>query len=807
MSSFSNSEDENNSNNSDNKKSQNNDNDNDNDNKSKNSENKENKENKNNDKKNNDNSIIQSENNKSLISNNKSINNNNTKSEETNSKNNTEEKKTINNNTTIHTIKSHSKKKHKHSNLKACKTLKQNEKKIDFILDPENEINSKKYNFNNKIVSKSFKEDERTKENLYKTYSLMKSKSQLLKSTSTSKSSSNENTSSSFSDSTSNSQKTENTYEGTNRRLIRREKICDTDSEDSGSEDEKKKNFIILPDNKFKKLWDSLIALVILYSSICTPYKIAFIDTNSSKEDFVDIIVDVLLGIDMILNFFSAYYDSEENLVKTRRKIIIKYLKGWFIIDFISIFPFYLIINNDKASSLTRLSKVSKIPKIYKLLKLTKLLRITKMSKKGNVSSITKVFLEKFKINANVEKLIFFLLTFILLAHLSTCFWYLVAKFEDLSPDSWVVRLGYIDSSNFQIYILSFYWTLMTVTTVGYGDVSAGTNSERIYNLFIMSFGVLMYSFTIGSLSSILATMDQKNEEMNQKLKILAGIKKEYNLDKDLYDKVRKVIKFDLSRNQKDKMEFLQELPNKLRIELSQIMHDKIVQNLNFFKEQPNDFFAYVAPLLKPVKFSQNDFLYKIEDMIDEMYFVTKGTIIFCLDKKYDEKEIKEIKKNNNFGEIEMCLNEKLRFNIKVKSRNSELFILKKIDFLNLTVNFKEFIKKFLYKSLMIYLKYNEERKKIIAEYDDMMRKIKEHNFGTVKKDFSILNDSQKEEKDDKIIEDILEYLDKNGITFEGKPDDENPKVLLEILKKETNKKKKEEIVSKIEQILNELYS
>ena len=703
--------------------------------------------------------------------------------------------------------KSKNSKKKKSNFVKTSKTLKQNKKKIDFILDSENEI--KKNYFNNKIVSKSFKEDERIKEHLYETYHLMKSKTQLLNSSSNSTSSSQEKkTSSSFSDSSSSqNQKTINTYEENNRRLIRREKICDTDSEDSGSEDEKKKNFIILPDSKFKKLWDSLIALVILYSSICTPYKLAFEDSNTNKEDVVDIIVDILLGIDLVLNFFSAYYDSEENLVKSRKKIIIKYLKGWFIIDFISIFPFFLIINNNKASSITRLSKVSKIPKIYKLLKLTKLLRITKMSKKGNVSSITKVFLEKFKINANVEKLIFFLLTFILLAHLSTCIWFLVAKLEDLSPDCWVVRLGYIDSSNFQIYILSFYWTLMTVTTVGYGDVSAGTTSERIYNLFIMSFGVLMYSFTIGSLSSILATMDQKNEEMNQKLQILAGIKKEYNLDKDLYDKVRKVIKFDLSRNQKDKMEFLQELPNKLRIELSQIMHDKVVQSLNFFKEQPNDFFAYVAPLLKPVKFSQNDFLYKIEDMIDEMYFVTKGTIIFCLDKKYDEKEIKEIKKNNNFGEIEMCLNEKLRFNIKVKSRNSELFILKKIDFLNLTVNFKEFIEKFLYKSLMIYLKYNEERKKIINEYDDMMKKIKEHNFGNVKKDFSLLNDQQKEEKDDKIIEDILEYLDKNGITFEGKPDDENPKVLLELLKKETDKKKKEEIVGKIEQILNELYS
>ena len=757
--------------------------------------NKENDDNNENDKKSSENEKKSSENDKKSDEEKKSSENEKKSSENDSNSNKSKSKKSKNS------------KKKKSNFVKTSKTLKQNKKKIDFILDSENEI--KKNYFNNKIVSKSFKEDERIKEHLYETYHLMKSKTQLLNSSSNSTSSSQEKkTSSSFSDSSSSqNQKTINTYEENNRRLIRREKICDTDSEDSGSEDEKKKNFIILPDSKFKKLWDSLIAIVILYSSICTPYKLAFEDSNTNKEDVVDIIVDILLGIDLVLNFFSAYYDSEENLVKSRKKIIIKYLKGWFIIDFISIFPFYLIINNNKASSITRLSKVSKIPKIYKLLKLTKLLRITKMSKKGNVSSITKVFLEKFKINANVEKLIFFLLTFILLAHLSTCIWFLVAKLEDLSPDCWVVRLGYIDSSNFQIYILSFYWTLMTVTTVGYGDVSAGTTSERIYNLFIMSFGVLMYSFTIGSLSSILATMDQKNEEMNQKLQILAGIKKEYNLDKDLYDKVRKVIKFDLSRNQKDKMEFLQELPNKLRIELSQIMHDKVVQSLNFFKEQPNDFFAYVAPLLKPVKFSQNDFLYKIEDMIDEMYFVTKGTIIFCLDKKYDEKEIKEIKKNNNFGEIEMCLNEKLRFNIKVKSRNSELFILKKIDFLNLTVNFKEFIEKFLYKSLMIYLKYNEERKKIINEYDDMMKKIKEHNFGNVKKDFSLLNDQQKEEKDDKIIEDILEYLDKNGITFEGKPDDENPKVLLELLKKETDKKKKEEIVGKIEQILNELYS
>ena len=336
------------------------------------------------------------------------------------------------------------------------------------------------------------------------------------------------------------------------RKLFKREKICDTDTEDEESENEKEIPWIILPDNPYKKMWDLLIAFLILYSAIITPYDIAFSDNN--KVNWFEILIDVLLGIDIVLTFFSAYTDDEENLVKNHKKIIKKYLKSWFIIDIISVLPISYFLNLDgKYGSLT---KISKLPKLYRLIKLTKLLRITKMSSKGNLNKVTKFFMEKLKINANVERLFFFVLTFLLMNHLCACFWYFMAKIEDFSPDSWVVRLGYIDSSNVELYIISFYWTLTTVTTVGYGDITAGTTIERIYNLFIMSFGVLLYSFAIGSLSSIVSTLDQKSEEMNQKLQILSSIKKEFNLEQNIYDKVRKVIKYDLSRNQKDKWSF-----------------------------------------------------------------------------------------------------------------------------------------------------------------------------------------------------------------------------------------------------------
>ena len=510
--------------------------------------------------------------------------------------------------------------------------------------------------------------------------------------------------------------------EAINRKLYKREKICDTDTEDEESDNEKEVPWIILPDTSYKKFWDLLLSVVIIYSAIYLPYNIAFLENFGFS--WIDITIIVILAIDIILTFFSAYTDSEENLVKNHRKIITRYLKGWFFIDVLSIFPFTLFIDIDKKN----ITKYSILPKSYRIVKCIELLRISKINSKGNVHHVTKYFLEKLKINANIERLLFFVLLFFLMNHLCACFWFLTAKLQDMDPDCWVVRLGYVDCSNIELYIISFYWTLTTVTTVGYGDISAGTTIERVYNLFIMSFGVLLYSFAIGSLSSIVSTMDQQTEEMNQKLQILSSIKKEFNLNQGIYDKVRKVIKYDLSRNQKDKMNFLQELPNKLRIELSQIMHDKVIQNLYFFRDQPSDFFAYVAPLLKPVKFSQNDYLYKVQDMIDEMYFVAKGTVIFCLDKKYGEKEIREIKKNNNFGEIEMCLNEKLTFNIKIKSRNCELFVLKKNDFLRLSVNFKEFIENFLHKSLMKYLKFNEEKNKMIKEFETLMNKANNKN-------------------------------------------------------------------------------
>jgi hypothetical protein len=65
------------------------------------------------------------------------------------------------------------------------------------------------------------------------------------------------------------------------------------------------------------------------------------------------------------------------------------------------------------------------------------------------------------------------------------------------------------DKSPTIIYIQSFYFIVTTMTTVGYGDMTIHTVSEQVYCMFLMLCGVFYFSMISGSLTSILATLDQ----------------------------------------------------------------------------------------------------------------------------------------------------------------------------------------------------------------------------------------------------------------------------------------------------------
>ena len=112
---------------------------------------------------------------------------------------------------------------------------------------------------------------------------------------------------------------------------------------------------------------------------------------------------------------------------------------------------------------------------------------------------------------------------------------------------------------------------------------------------------------------------------LQEKLNTLNEIKASYGLNYDLYRRLRLCLKYDHTKDASDQLAFLAELPQNLRIELSMLMHKDLMNKVNFFKGKPAHFIAFIGPLLKPVRVSEDSFVYREGDPVEDVYFMVQG--------------------------------------------------------------------------------------------------------------------------------------------------------------------------------------
>ena len=76
-----------------------------------------------------------------------------------------------------------------------------------------------------------------------------------------------------------------------------------------------------------------------------------------------------------------------------------------------------------------------------------------------------------------------------------------------------------------QQYLTSNYFIISTFSTVGYGDISASNNIEKVFCIIAMAIGVAVFSSATSAITNLLMNYDQELHELNKKLNILNKIK------------------------------------------------------------------------------------------------------------------------------------------------------------------------------------------------------------------------------------------------------------------------------------------
>lgn len=58
-------------------------------------------------------------------------------------------------------------------------------------------------------------------------------------------------------------------------------------------------------------------------------------------------------------------------------------------------------------------------------------------------------------------------------------------------------------------YINSFYFSVVTMSTIGYGDIAPITDDEKLFMIFMSLFASMLFGYTINSLATIFSDYDQ----------------------------------------------------------------------------------------------------------------------------------------------------------------------------------------------------------------------------------------------------------------------------------------------------------
>ena len=170
-----------------------------------------------------------------------------------------------------------------------------------------------------------------------------------------------------------------------------------------------------------------------------------------------------------------------------------------------------------------------------------------------------------------------------------------------------------------------------------------------------MMIGVMCYSFSISSLSSMLSTDDRKKAEKNDAMESLDHIDMECQLDTKLFLELRKAIALKYKKEEyfKDVDSLVQIIPRKLRRKLNSAMHSRLVHNIPLFSMESENFLEYFSKLLKPRKVLADEAICEEGDPINEIYFIIQGKVEYVL-SGYKDYPFLSISKDIHFGDLDI---------------------------------------------------------------------------------------------------------------------------------------------------------
>uniref|UniRef100_A0A3P8VDN3 Hyperpolarization activated cyclic nucleotide gated potassium channel 4 n=1 Tax=Cynoglossus semilaevis TaxID=244447 RepID=A0A3P8VDN3_CYNSE len=411
--------------------------------------------------------------------------------------------------------------------------------------------------------------------------------------------------------------------------------------------------WIIHPYSDFRFYWDLTMLLLMVGNLIIIPVGITFFkDEHTPPWIVFNVVSDTFFLMDLVLNFRTGIVKEDNTeIILDPQQIKIKYLRSWFVVDFISSIPvdyIFLIVETRIDSDFYKTARALRIVRFTKILSLLRLLRLSRLIR--YIHQWEEIFHMTYDLASAMVRIVNLIGMMLLLCHWDGCLQFLVPMLQDFPADCWVSKNKMVNDTWGQQYSYALFKAMSHMLCIGYGMYPPVGMTDVWLTILSMIVGATCYAMFVGHATALIQSLDSSRRQYQEKYKQVEQYMSFHKLPADMRQRIHDYYEHRYQGKMFDEESILGELNEPLREEIINFNCRKLVASMPLFANADPNFVTSMLTKLRFEVFQPGDYIIREGTIGKKMYFIQHG-VVSVLTKGNKETKLSD---GSYFGEI--CL-------------------------------------------------------------------------------------------------------------------------------------------------------
>lgn len=429
--------------------------------------------------------------------------------------------------------------------------------------------------------------------------------------------------------------------------------------------------FVVKPDGKFLYYWLFFVTCAVVYYLWFLVARATWLRKNHNMAPVwrvFDTVSDAIYLIDIIVQLRTGYLEHGI-LVKDGKLLAKKYVRTiYFVCDVLPLFPLHFICSRFVAIDRSAIFKCLRFSKVYRARQFS-----LKVESAASHPNGVRIF--------NLVHLLF------LLTHWFAAIYFSVSEVVGLGDGNWVYPNDTGEYGEIlRQYLASFYWSTITLTTIG--DIPRPeSNLEYVLQILGYMLGVFVFATIVGQVGTVVENRKSVRLLFERHVDNAKRYMRENKVPHEVQKPILRWYEYAWTRGQmtgRGDVNGLGLLPTKLRTELALHVNLKTLKKVSFFRRCQPEFLHDLVLKMQLTIITPGELLCRKGEIARDVFIVSDG-VLEVIGKR--GRILRQLETGDFFGEIRPMVGEEGCSRRKVDVRSvgySELFTISKEDIMNL---------------------------------------------------------------------------------------------------------------------------